>query len=160
MFRYYLWLIDHSRRTTSWAANLPSRPPPLPTSSVPGTPILSRYRIARPILKDNSSKSVDHDQYFTQSDEPMPIMGNKVTSILNRPNGVKVHCTKPSTLYFNSQHPPLDFSEAKITRRPNPRGGMVIENLSFRNNINDSVHTSLSSLEISSNNLQQSGIFE
>ena len=122
---------------------------------------MSRYRMARTVLKDNSaSKSVDHDQYFTQSEESMPTIGNKVTSLRNRPNGVKVHCTKSSPLYFNLRQPTIDVPESKILGRQNVRERMVFENpLLFRSYIADSVHTSLSSLEISSNQ-QQPEVYE
>uniref|UniRef100_A0AC35GCX2 Rho-GAP domain-containing protein n=1 Tax=Panagrolaimus sp. PS1159 TaxID=55785 RepID=A0AC35GCX2_9BILA len=118
-----------STRTSSWAANLATNPPPLPVTSVPSTPIMSKYRIMNSSMKispDNnverndtptSTKSAVNDGYFFHYEDSVnPFVSGvqrKFTNFASKiVNGQRL---KPMSLTMN--HPTSDNnSEASLTR--------------------------------------------
>jgi hypothetical protein len=124
---------DAHSRTSSWAANLASNPPPLPVTSSPATPIMSRYRIMQSSMKispdlssdrndtPTSTKSADHDGYFLHHHEdtnfPQIVSGvqRKFSHLASKfVNGQRL---KPMSLTMN--HPTSENSEASLTRSDN-----------------------------------------
>uniref|UniRef100_A0AC34GXZ1 Rho-GAP domain-containing protein n=1 Tax=Panagrolaimus sp. ES5 TaxID=591445 RepID=A0AC34GXZ1_9BILA len=116
-------------RTSSWAANLATNPPPLPVTSVPSTPIMSKYRIMNSSMKispdyierndtPTSTKSADNtDGYFLHYEDSLhPFVTGvhkKFSHFASKiVNGQRL---KPMSLTMN--HPTSDNnSEASLTR--------------------------------------------
>uniref|UniRef100_A0AC34Q5H6 Rho-GAP domain-containing protein n=1 Tax=Panagrolaimus sp. JU765 TaxID=591449 RepID=A0AC34Q5H6_9BILA len=136
-------------KTTSWTSP-PTRPPPHTASSMPGTPVLSRYKRKTDDL-DVTLPIGDDGELFSNYDEKIKIMDRSSKEVPSKIMSTSLTLQRPTSI----------FPEARYTVANKRRQGLVMENpLMNMSSPSSGLMDSFSSLDVGSTLLQSSGIFD